>query len=389
MNIDEIVRTSMEELAHDLQPTLPDPAAVRARVNRGRRIRAIATIGVAAVVAAAVVLGVAELRDDTRSAPPVIGPVDVGTPVWMAGGVLHIGDQEFPQEKAIDTALVPVKSGAVYGAPGGEIVYQPLDGPAQIIGTDTEVQPPAAPKPGPAADPDSDLVAVLRWSTDDGRYDLYLYDAARGRQRGTGMPVGGDNFGVPGDHNPFGDTRISPVEWIGATDDGGSTWYFRNGQDLWLHNSEYGLAPIGKMPLDVTLDVFAGVAADGRLTFTTASGLQHPGRPLSSVSGVEADGGLSHDGVYYAGSNADPDIPGAIAVVDTHTGETRDIDAPEGSGAPLHLSWAAGHTLMFLAPDSDDAGSDSGSVVACNADTLECVDVEDVADIDTVVLPRL
>ena len=38
----------------------------------------------------------------------------------------------------------------------------------------------------------------------------------------------------------------------------------------------------------------------------------------------------------------------------------------------------------------DDAGASSaGSVIACNADTVQCANVADVDDIDTVVLPRL
>ena len=63
MNIEEIVRTSMDQLARDLEPTMPNPAAVRARVNRSRRIRSIAVVGLAAAVAAGAVVGIAELRD--------------------------------------------------------------------------------------------------------------------------------------------------------------------------------------------------------------------------------------------------------------------------------------------------------------------------------------
>lgn len=388
MNIEEIVRTSMDQLARDLQPTVPNPAAVRARVNRSRRTRSIAVVGLAAAAAAALVVGVSDLRDRTSGSGPTTH-VEIGVDanaVWMIDGVLHLGDQAYPQDQQIETALVPVQSGAVYGAAGGKIVYQPLDGPAQIITTDGDANPPGGPVPvGPGADPDSDLVAILRWSTADGRYDLYLYDAARGRQLGTGIPIG-DGDKLPGDPNPFGDNLLAPIYWVGPNDDeyGKYTVLIRNGQHLSTEDATGTGAARGQAlrpaPLDATLDVVADVDADGRLIFTTLGG-----ESLSSVDNVEPDGGLSHDGAYFAGFSSDPDHLGAIAVVDTHTGEVRYIDPPEGA-VPTFLSWSSAHTLMFSAADT--ANQPSGLVVACDGDSLACVNVAEVDDINQTVLPR-
>lgn len=56
MNLDEMVRTSLSEVARDIQPTVPDPAAVRASVNRTSRIRVIAGTALAAAAAVIVII---------------------------------------------------------------------------------------------------------------------------------------------------------------------------------------------------------------------------------------------------------------------------------------------------------------------------------------------
>jgi hypothetical protein len=388
MSIEEIVRASMEQLARDLQPTVPSPAAVRARVNRGRRVKSIAATGLAAAVAAGVLLSVSELRDRSGGSEPTHS-VNIGVDadaVWMVDGVLHIGGQAYPQDKPIVTALVPIASGAVYGAPGGEIVYQPADGPAQIVQTYGDANPSAGPTPvGPAADPDSDSVAILRWSADDGRYDLYVGDAARGNRIDLAQPLGDEDWTLPGDPNPFGDHLLAPIYWFGLNPDGSYTTLIRNGQELWRSdlkpNGAGSLAPLGKAPLDATPDVLANVDADGLLTFTTPSG-----KTLASVDDVEPDGGLSHDGTYFASLSSDPEHSGEIAIVNTRTGETRYIGPPSGTVATLP-TWSHGHTLMFRA--TDVATKPSGLVVACDADAFGCENVAAVDDISQAVLPRL
>ena len=375
MNIEEVVRTSMDRMAGDLQPTMPDPAALRARVNRRSRIRSAAAIGLAAAVAAGVIVGVAELRDQNEPTPPAnqgIGSVD--TAIWMVDGVLHIGDRQYPQDKTITTALAPVQGGAVYGAAGDEIVYQPLVGPAQVIATDA--------KWGPAADPDSDLVAWLAWSKPDGRYDLWLYDIGRGSEI-TAMPLEAE---LTGRDNPFGDNPLTPIEWVGDNPKGGYTVLFAGADDGPRRtdlkaNGGGTVREFGSPVYDMTLDVLADADQENQITFTAPAGSD-----ISSVDGVRAEGGLSHDGAYFAGLNSSGE-GGAIAVVDTQTGQTRYIDAPEGS-APSHLSWASDHTLMFLAPNTDDE-STSGSVYACDADTLQCTNVADFDDISSVALPTM
>ena len=396
MSTEEIVRSSMDQVARGLQPTVPDPAAVRARVNRRSRVRSLAAVGLAAVVTAAVVVGVDASRDSGRSAPPpppttqdAVIDADV-EPVWMLDGVLHIGDQAFPQEKQIATALVPVRSGAVYGATDGTIVYQPVDGPARVIdypaGRDIVW--------GPAAGPETDVVAMFVFSKIDSSYELSMYDLERDREI-TAMPR--YDFVPEGTGNPFGGEPMAPIDWVGADPAGGfSTLYTGPSLDYSeqaedpvkgdpvvsrMHPRGYrGAAtsgPLTPAAYDVTINVLADVRGNG-LSFRT------PGEKLlSTVEGVEADGGLSHDGALYAGS--DPE--GGIAVVDTRTGTTRHIDAPEGT-VPRHLSWSSGHTLMFLATEAD-GGSSSGSVMACNADTLRCADVAGVDDVAGAVLPRL
>ena len=375
MNIEEIVSSSLGQLARDIQPTVPVPAAVRARINRRSRIRSVAAIGVAAAVAGAVILIVAVLRDNTESTPPADqnGIEIVGTPVWMVDDVLHIGDQQYPQDKEVQTALAPVQSGAVYGAGGGDIVYQPMRGAAQVIATDAAF--------GPAADPDSDLVAWLVWSKPDGRYDLTLYDVGRGGEIWAG-PV---EATLSGQDNPFGGDPLTPIEWIGANPEGGYTVLYtaHDGQPRRYDAKANGAgmsSEFGTPADDITPDVLAHADRDNRVTFASPTG-----GDISSVDGIRADGGgLTHDGDYFAGLTSGGD--GAITVVDTSTGEARRIDAPDGT-APSQLSWTSDHTLMFLAPDDDQ--STSGSVIACDADTLQCANVAQVDDISTVTLPTL
>ncbi|MGZ8744526.1 MAG: hypothetical protein ACXWXO_16540 [Nocardioides sp.] len=395
MNTDEILRSSMDQAVRDLQSPVPDPAVVRARVNRASRVHALAAVGLAAALVAGVFVGVDTARDGGRSAPPPpaatqdAADIDV-EPLWMADGVLHLGDKAYPQEKEIATALVPVKSGAVFGASDGTVVYQPFDGPARVIdypdGRDITW--------GPAAGPDTDVVAMFVFSKIDSAYDLSMYDLERDREI-TAMPR--YDFVPEGTGNPFGGEPMAPIDWVGADPAGGYSAlytgprldYSEQREDpvkgdpvvSRMHPRGYrGAAtsgPLTPAAYDVTINVLVDVRGNG-LSFRT------PGEKLlSTVNGVEADGGLSHDGDLYAGS--DPE--GGIAVVDTRTGTTRHIDAPEGT-AHRHLSWASGHTLMFHAVD-DAGASSAGSVMACNADTLLCANVADVDDIETVVLPRL
>jgi hypothetical protein len=77
MSIEDIVRTSMEDVASDLAPTVPDPAAVRGRVNRVRRVKAVVAVGLVAAAAAAVV-GAGTLRDRPTEQRPT-GPVSPST----------------------------------------------------------------------------------------------------------------------------------------------------------------------------------------------------------------------------------------------------------------------------------------------------------------------
>jgi hypothetical protein len=387
MSIEDIVRTSMGQLARDLEPTAPHPAATRGRVNRGRRVRAIAVAGLAAAVAAAIVVSVTDLGHRSKSLGPAHAVV-IGVQadaVWMVDGVLHLADRAYPQDQTIETALVPTRDGAVFGASGGAVVYQPAEGEARIVTTYGAAHPQGGPTPvGPAADPDSDAVAVLRWSTDDGRYDLFVGHAARKQRIDLAQPIG-DGWKLPGDPNPFGDHLLAPIYWFGAVADGDYATLIRKGRELWRSdvkgNGGGSLTPLGDAPLDATLEVVADVTSDRRLAFTTAKG-----KPLVTVGDVEPDGGLSHDGGYYVGSSTDPAHAGEIAVVDTHTGDTRFIAPPEGT-SQTSLSWSRGHTLMFRAPSADSAPS--GLVVACDADTLGCTTVAEVDDIDQVVLPRL
>ena len=77
MNLDDIVRTSLNELARDIQPTVPDPAGVRARVNRTSRIHAIAATALAAAAAVVVIIAGSALTHSSHRADP---PIDQPSP---------------------------------------------------------------------------------------------------------------------------------------------------------------------------------------------------------------------------------------------------------------------------------------------------------------------
>jgi hypothetical protein len=143
MNIEELVRTSMKELARDLEPAVPNPAALRARVNRTRRLRSVAAIGLAAAAATAVVVGVSELRKSDSSGPvrqEQIGQSTARPLTYAEGATLHFGDQDVAMPSNV-LEIDMVDGGAVVRTEDGGIWLTDGTAPEQIGTLGTPAKP--------------------------------------------------------------------------------------------------------------------------------------------------------------------------------------------------------------------------------------------------------
>lgn len=104
------------------------------------------------------------------------------------------------------------------------------------------------------------------------------------------------------------------------------------------------------------------------------------GRPCVSDASVEPDGSLSHDGRYYIGY-----YPRGSVVIDTATGKGRLLNLG-GQSFVMGMTWARGETAVMLAPDVSGDGR-SGSVLACDASSLQCQSSEPVDNVTLIALP--
>lgn len=113
------------------------------------------------------------------------------------------------------------------------------------------------------------------------------------------------------------------------------------------------------------------------MTFQTPDGT-----PLSTFAPIEPDGGgLSHDGRFYVGYSN-----GAVAVVDPETGEARTLDLPDGI-TPFGVTWAQDNTVVMMALNSGPGDPVTGTIVACDAQSLSCETAGQLDKDSTAILP--
>ena len=370
MNIDEILRTSVEELARGVTPPPPDRNGVRAQARATRRRQWVAA---AAGTAAVVVGGVAITNGlvDQGSAPSVDNPtpVDNLTPrpspvvrtnesaIWSEAKALHFGSRQVPvPDQVFGFGLV--EGGVVYTAytasdrGGSKVMFQPSDGSdATEIGDNAQVT---------AGDPTSGLVSWVEAQGKDG--SLVVFDTSTGNEvaRTSVPPALRPQYTIsPG---------TSPVISVSPT----AVYYHGRDEEIWVYRWRAGGGPESTgQTRDELFDVAGGVTAQagadqGDVEFVTPDG-------LVTATGLPPGGYLNPDGSLFASvtgmtpSEEKSGIrPGGIVVTDTSTGETTELDlfGPGERGFPVGVGWSSNDTLMVIGHPSE--------VIACTASTGKC-----------------
>lgn len=378
MNVDETLRASVERIGRSVEPPLPDFMEIRRRARRQRQRRALAGLGAVAAAVAFVGGGfwyLAEQDSDSNLASPSPDRVSADVPerdgpagaVWYADGVLHDDQASFRIDSRPATNLAVVEHGVLFGDGSDTVIYQSQDGSTHTVGTDAPL--------GPAGDPTSD-VAV--WFEEPGRtVQLVVYDVS------TDQELARTDLGAVQIRTPESMVGAAqpPVLWVGDGRDGGPAVYFRAGKALWRYDWTSETRPQRvEGPLSRALDVGGDVWAlrgphDRGITFTTIDGTE-----LSTYASVEPDGSLSHDGRHYIGYS-----PRGSVVIDTSTGKGRLLDLG-GQSFVMGMTWARDETAVMLAPDVSGDGQ-AGSVIACDASSLQCQSSKPVDNVALITLP--
>jgi hypothetical protein len=287
--------------------------------------------------------------------------------VWFANGEIHDGSQSYPVPDRLTTDLAPTLHGVAYGVRGATVVYQPTAGSSTVIGRHSHL--------GPVADPTSDLVA---WFERKGEQTaVVVVDAEEGTEV-VRRDLGDLEVTAPALAISRGQ---SPIQWVGANADGGVTVFFVADKRPWRFDNERAtgeqltrlqMDDVPSYSVDASLEVLAHAAPHERRTMVfaaaTGAGAPHSREELlSSVSPLQTDGTLSHDGSTYAGFGRDP-MP---SFVDTASGERRTATA-SGLVAPFHLAWSRSDVLMFVSPDVSDTNTPTFLVYACTASDASC-----------------
>jgi len=377
MSIDEILRTSIDEVARGITPPPPDLVGVRRRARATRRRQWVAA---AAGTAAVVVGGVAIAAGLPGQSPTP--PVDNPTPspsrvaqvqeevVWSDGKTLHFGSDEVAAPDTI-FGFALVDGGAVYtlddvyelGDRVSQVMFQPKDGgAAQQIGDNAQLSP--------AGDPTSGLASWIEAQGNDG--SLVVFDTQSNQElarTSVTPPVDrNDNIIFAG---------ISPVISVSAT----AVYFYGPDKDVWVWRWSAGEAPESTGETGV-LDVAAGVSAqagdeEDSIDFVSADG--------STLATTESAGGytalgtlgghLNPDGSLFA--SFDPEGRAGLLVSDTSTGKTTELVLPDSEGepgSPFGMGWSGNDTLMVTVTVSGDLERTelTSQVVACTLSTGDC-----------------
>jgi len=371
MNIDEILRTSVDELARRVTPPPPDPDGVRTQARATRRRQWVAA---AAGTAAAVVLGGVAITSGLPNQGST--PADKPTPspstsmqmkemaIWSEATSLHFGSSGVAVPRRI-FGFGLVAGGVVYSTGGprnAELFFQPIDGgEATQIGDNAELSP--------AGDPTSGLAAWFEEVDRQGSLVVFDTNTAQEVARTSVRPAltPQANILFPGS---------SPV--ISVTSD--AVYYRGRNEEIWVYRWPDGDAPetTGKT-MDELFDVASGVTAqagteEGSVEFVTADRTT----VATDLPSISRGGYLSPDGNSFASLDGGTrSNPGAV-VFDTTTGETTELDL-SGSGAepglPLGVGWSGNDTLMINSIPSDETSGDRmppSQVIECTVSTGKC-----------------
>ncbi len=368
MNIDEILRTSVEELARGVTPPPPDPNGVRAQARATRRRQWVAAAaGTAAVVVGGVAItnglvdqGSAPSVDNLTPRPSPVGRISESA-IWSEAKALHFGSRQVPvPDQVFGFGLV--EGGVVYTASdrgskvmfpaadrGLKVMFQPSDGSnATEIGDNAQL--------APAGDPTSGLVSWVEAQGKDG--SLVVFDTSTGNEVArTSVPpaLRPDNIISPGN---------SPVISVSST----AVYYYKErDKDIWVYRWREGGGPESTgRTRDELFDVAGGVTAQAGADHADVEFVTPDG--LVAAAGLAQGGYLNPDGSLFASVEGLSGIRPGIVVTDTSTGETAKLD-PFGPGEPAFPSgvgWSSNDTLMVK------NGVRPSEVIACTASTGEC-----------------
>ena len=331
MNVDEILSTSVDEVARGVTPPPPDPERVRAQARATRRRQwvaaalrtAAAVVGGVAIASALPNQGSTPLVDNPTPSPSTVVQMK-DSAIWSDGRSLHLGSSEVAAPDEI-FGFGLVEGGVVYSTNDrdADVFFQPIDGSsATQIGSNAQL--------APAGDPTSGLVSWVEAQGKDG--SLVVFDTTTGQELArTSVPPAlrpQDNIIFPG---------ISPVISVSST----AVYFYGRDETVWVYRWAADEAPesTGKTQeelLDVAGDVTAQAGSDeGSVEFLTDEG-------TAVAIGLPPGGYLSPDGSRFAsvgGGIFDTSETGSsrprILVSDTSTGETTELDlsAPGESAA--------------------------------------------------------
>ncbi len=283
MNLDELIRTSVRDVAQRGPVSSPDVEALRRRGRRTRLLQTLsATVAVAAVgtVGAVVASDVANRRVAAPATTATTATATVETPspiaeaegaVWRRGDVIHVGRRIVSSGQSITFGPSLLRTGVVYTDSDGTVTAQTPGGQPRELGGGATL--------GAVGDP---LGSVVAWFDQSGTLpELVVVDAT------TGQELAREDLG-PGDIEPAG-YRVD--QWTPIVAVTGGAVYYRGSDDALMRlrwaQDDYPAVYASKR---ATIDVANGVTA--RLNDTiyfTRSGTDivradEPLKPTGSLS---------------------------------------------------------------------------------------------------------
>lgn len=379
MNLDDVLRTAVDQISRAIEPSIPDPLAIRRRARQQQHRRLLAGGSAAAAVLAALAVGALQIVHPNRDVPPAgpspttstqnsaPGKIDGMGAVWYAAGVLHDDQQSFPAVGQIATNLAVVASGVLYGDETGQVIYQRLDGSSTVVGHNAAL--------GPAGNSAADIAVWFERARGHNYLVVYDLQIAKVVARAN---LGDLNVAAP---DSMVGRQQPPVLFVGDAPATDGVVYFKASGSVWRYDWAYGAnrpvrvgGPVSRA-IDVAGDTWAVVGPRNGMTFERSDGTV-----LSSYAPLEPDGSLSPDGHYYVGYSR-----GRTVVVDTRTGSARPLHLGARS-LVMGVTWARGNTVVMQSPDLSSGGH-RVSVLACDAVSLICERVSPPTSMQSLVLP--
>ncbi len=355
MNIDELLRTAVENQVGAVEVPRPDVAALMQRGRRSRRVRAaVTTIVAAGVVVVAVLISTLVVHRSDQPTPT--HSVPLSGPVWIDRAGLHMGKSVLPLKVAHVKRFLLTSEGPVY-TDGKTTWLQPPDGDARRL-------------PAPWVASADRTSSVLAWQENrGGRAVVATYDIASGHSRLT----------APFGPKPASAQGTGPQPFLASSIDGANAYVATSGcigcpdaLEIWTFDVRSTAAPtrwVGTSTPHGGVELALGtVRADYsvRIRFMSTSGAQ-----LSSVRMRGASGALSPDGRYFL-VHPTPLAPSGAEVVETANGTVHRFAV--GPGTVFQAAWGYGDRIMVTVAKKTATGY-TFALWTCAPDSRRCVNL--------------